>query len=371
MPRFAGPAAGAAIAALAALGFRYTHLPPKAHSAPTVTTANPKTTSAAPRDPAGDNLWRQSLRASGPQGTPIKAHVTITRSSGNDSDNTEFDLWDGRGRYRLAYTAPQSARGRIVVCDGKMLWQYEPLRRTVLRRVVPLNSPTSPLEETALPTAVTAQIEDEKASVAGRPAQVLTFSDANGKLLGRRWLDDSTKRSLRSETYDPQTGKRLVRVALNQFQPLVNPPADLFKPNFPQTVRVLKAGAPRLANLPTAAGRVGLPLTAGTYRLRSVFRAHSGSHPIGFESSDHLIYTNGVETVSVFVTTKAAESATLRPNARWQSVMITPNISGFVHTDRQGRTAIAWIHGGKRCVAVSRLPQSELIAMVRGLTAAR
>ncbi len=369
MSRFAGPIAGAAIAALAALGFRYTHLPPSPGAA-TVTTANSQAT-AVPRDPAGDTLWRQSLRAAGPQGTPIKAHVTITRSSGNDSDNTEFDLWDGGGRYRLAYTAPQSARGRIVVCDGKMLWQYEPLRHTVLRRVVPLNSPTSPLEETALPTGVIAEVEDEEAFAAGRPAQILTFRDAKGKLLGRRWLDDATGRNLRTETYDPQTGKRLVQVTLNQFQPLVNSPTDLFKPNFPETARVLKAGAPRLANLATAAGHVGLPLTAGTYRLRSVFRARSGSHPIGFESSDHLIYTNGVETVSVFVTTKAVESATLRPNARWQPVTIAPGISGFVHTDRQGRTAIAWIRGGKRCVALSRLPQSELIAMVHGLTAAR
>ena len=359
---------GAALAALAALGFRYTHLPPST-TQQVVATATSTVTPAAPRDAAGDTLWRQSLRAAGPQGTPIKAHVTITRSSGNDPENTEFDLWDGGGRYRLAYTAPQSARGRIVVCDGKMLWQYEPQRHTVLRRVVPVNSSPSSLEETALPAGVLAQVENGKADVAGRPTQVLTFRDDKGTLLGRRWLDDATKRNLRSETYDPQTGKRSVQVALNQFQRLVNPPTDLFKPNFPQTARVLKAGAPRTSDLQSAAARVEFPLTAGTYRLRSVFRARSGSYPAGFESSDHLIYTNGVETVSVFVTTRAVESAPLRPNARWQPVTIASDISGFVHTDRQGRTTIAWIRGGKRCIALSRLPQSELVAMVRGLTA--
>ncbi len=363
------------MAALLAIGYRAAR-PPQPQPAPAPNAQSPGVLPGSPPAPLarsveGDALWRQSLQASGPKGTPIQAHVTITRSSGAVPERTEFDLSDGGGRYRLSYIAPQSARGRIVVCDGKTLWQYEPIRRTVLRRSLLPNDAASPLGETELPAGVIAEIEGKVVSAGGRPAQVLAFRDAKGALLSRRWLDTATRRSLRSETYNPQTGKRLVQVELTGLQPLLNPDPALFQPDFPGTARVLKASAARSPDLTEAAQRAGLPVMAGTYRLRSVLRSHSAIPTLTADSADHLLYSNGIDTVSVFAAIKAAESTALSPGRNWQTVSLSPGTPAFVRTDRQGRTAIAWMRDGKRLVAVSRLPQSELLSMARSLVVTR
>jgi outer membrane lipoprotein-sorting protein len=383
MNRSAGPLIGATVAAALALGYRLAKPPqqpapkaPQTAISPTATPSPVVFTSPAVRNAAGDALWRQSLQATGPKGVPIKAHVTILRSAGATSERTEFDLTDGGGRYRLAYTAPQNARGRIVVYDGKTLWQYEPVRQTVLRRSLSQNAIASPFNEASLPSGVIAEIE-ETATVDGRSAQILTFRDPKGTLLSRRWLDTATKRSLRSETYEPRTGKRLVQVELTRLELLPHPDLALFQPDFPGNPRVLNANAPRSADISKAARRAGLPTTAGNYQLRSAIRSHAAPTILAAEGSDststtdHLIYSNGIDTVSVFAPIKTTEPTTLRPGRNWQEVPLTPDATAFVQTDHQGRTAIAWIQNGKRLVAVSRLPQSELLSLVRNIIVSR
>ena len=98
-------------------------------------------TSGAEKTPSGTNalaLWQRTLDA--PRTAPVRASVVVTRFASGPAlpAISRYEVLEAPGgrKYRITYRAPQSAAGRIVLCDGQTIWQYEPNHDMVLRRPV-------------------------------------------------------------------------------------------------------------------------------------------------------------------------------------------------------------------------------------------
>ena len=189
-------------------------------------------TPGAEKTPSRTNalaLWRRTLDA--PRTAPVRASVVVTRfASGSVLPAiSRYEVLEAPGgrKYRITYRAPQSATGRIVLCDGQTIWQYEPNRDAVLRRPVSASPLPSRTDDggLALPKEAFVMLEPEADSVAGRAVRVLALhTSLTGPVSERRWVDTITGRTLRSETYDA-LGKKKRRVEITSvvFGPTITP----------------------------------------------------------------------------------------------------------------------------------------------------
>lgn len=319
-------------------------------------------------DAAAEALWQRAQAA--PRSAPLRAHVVITRWEDPDSPPrvSVLNVVEGTGgRFRHEYVAPASARGRVVVCDGRTVWQYEPRTQTVLRHPAAENSDASVLPD---PMGGSGQPRIEPgaaARVAGRPAQVLVFSHS-GRVVERRWIDAATGRSLRAESYEPG-GRLLRRVEMTAvtFAPAVSD--AVFRAAFPPTARVIDGTAERSVDAAGEARRLRLPARAGDFRLRSVVRPRRGSARLT-DAETHLLYSNGARSLSVFVTEQAGGAAVFRPAAGWRSISLGEGRAGYAREEGRGRrAAVAWTGARGRYIAVAHLPLSDLLPLTRALAA--
>lgn len=317
---------------------------------------------ASPSDPAANSLWASSLQAT--TDTPLKAHVVITSRGDSHDRRSVMEMIEGTGgRFRLTYSEPADARGRVVVCDGATTWQYEPRSRTVLRRP----TPESVSAETGSPAPDPLwrrEIEPGTADVGGRPAQILRVQSASGALVERLWIDNASGRSLRTENYDPH-GALTRRVELSQIvvKPVVTPAT--FQPAIPRGARVLTAAAQPSPNAAGEARLLDLPSDTAGFHVQSVVRA-----PRSTTAAIHVLYTNGPRALSVFVTNNAANGATeLVPSAdggaSWKPAVLTSTIHAFTQERADGQSAVAWVADGRRYVAIGRMPLTDLLSIAK------
>lgn len=318
-------------------------------------------------------LWKRTLKAQ--ESLPLRAHAAITRWSADGKPDIPqvLNIVEGsEGRYRFTYISPVGVRGRIVVNDGKSIYQYEPERQVVLRRPTP---PVNDLLNGASGEYSTQyiRIAPEQAVFAGRAVQILELRGAkNNMLRERRWVDKTTGRSLRIEEYkDKDHPSRRVELTDVAFTPSAEPAT--FKANFPRTARVLNATARREPIPEDAARHLDLPGVGAGYRLRSVVQPRSPREekvPSGIRDprGEHLLYSNGIHSVSVFATEGNEKTDTLLPAPGWQTVALLPGVVGYATRENvEGRSAIAWTRAGRRYVAVGRLPLERLIVLARAL----
>ena len=362
--------------------------------------------------------WKRTLDA--PRTIPVRASVVVTRFYADNKPPaiSRYELLEALGgrKYRITYHAPASAAGRIVLCDGQTLWQYEPNHDTVLRRPVAPPSGTFPSQNEAdeasksgetgpmasdlIPAARLVRLEPEADSVAGRPTRVLARigTAPAGAVVERRWVDSQTGRTLRTEQYDTQ-GKKRRRVEMTQveFSPKIE--EGEFMPHLAEGVRIVdttqKNPLPQSGRRETeaAARRVHLPLRAHGFTLRSASTTQTPPVPRSMEAAPavnaatppavtnttHLVYSDGMATLSVFVTPAAAGSSdtnasdtslVLNGAAGWKAVLLKgakPNQKVWMQ-ETPTRTAIAWTRNHNRLVAVAQMPLRELIPLVETMT---
>lgn len=361
--------------------------------------------------------WKRSLDA--PRTVPVRASVVVTRFDENNKppaiSRYELEEVAGGRKYRIIYHAPAAAAGRIVLCDGQTIWQYEPNHDTVLRRPVAdstgafisadeaADSATAPStvaaktnedgeEDDLLPAANLVRLEPEADSVAGRAVRVLVLhASPKGAVVERRWVDSRTGRTLRTETYDAQ-GKKRRRVEMTQveFSPTIE--VGTFVPRLAEGVRVVdttqKNPLPRKRrDAEDTARSVHLPLRARGFALRSATQPPTPppAAEAARSNTTHLVYSDGTSAVSVFVTPMGGGSTTtmgLPPaseNGKVQGDRIAltgatgwkPALLQTAGQKRRAwiqetprRTAIAWTQNSDRMVAVAQLPVRDLLPLV-------
>jgi negative regulator of sigma E activity len=201
----------------------------------------------------------------------------------------------------------------------------------------------------------------ETPRIEGRPTRVLEIRARNGGgLREKRWVDVQTGRSLRMEQF-AVSGKKIRQVELRRIVLPYTAASDLFKPRFPPKVRVIAASAERSPDAERAAARLQLPTRFGDFQVRSVVRPRTTG-----EATHQVLYSDGIYALSVFV---SPENGSARPHGDdWDEVTLSPSVIGYSHdADEQGRSAIAWLRGGHRYVAVGRLPLPLLLRTTREL----
>lgn len=296
------------------------------------------------------------------------------------------------GRFRLTYSAPKAARGRLVVSDGASVWQYEPRSQVVLKRPVapprvgvvaasPKNNDNAADVDTSA-VLMAAAVADEDTlrpeiapiaeRIAGRPTRTLLLRGTNGRIVERHWVDDATGRSLRTEEYETGSGRLLRRVELSRVSFGEPAAPDLFRPAFPAAARVVTARTERVAGERREARRLGLPAAARGYRLHSVVRPpRRPRSPSPDVAATHLVYSNGARAVSVFVTENVG-AGVLHPQMGWRPVPLGAGRIGFAQEEPgRGRSAVAWVRTNRRFVAIAALPLGDFLPISRILAAGR
>lgn len=305
---------------------------------------------------------------------PMRAEMTLTWRRHGITHMAQARVVQGaRGRRRIEYTLPVEARGRAVYSDGQTQWQREPGRDRL--------AATSLLPESEQDERVTAdlvarnykivQVSDDE-RVAGRGASLLELLPRQaGRSSQKRWIDRQTYKILRIEThYADGILARMVAytptalpatVAPDEFAP---PASDaLRRVSGPATSRIVSGNA-LAASDPAAAVR-GLGLRAeGAQGFRLIQVASSA---VEQAQTAHLLYSDGIESVSVFVQNGGASIPERSPG--WHDLTLNGRTA---YESRDGHLdAIVWTQQGRRYTAVSHLEPHTLQSFVADQMAAR
>ncbi|MEI6914017.1 MAG: hypothetical protein WCL39_02680 [Armatimonadota bacterium] len=312
-------------------------------------------------------LWARNVAAT--EGTPIRAIATVTRHTtpnvGKPNQTTTvLDLLESRnGKYRLTYRSPSVARGRVVISDGKSVWQYEPKSNIVFKRSV--NSDLQAMRDAqSAEDAWVREIEKRSVMLSGLSCDVLLLKGQNGSMVERRWIDRQTARTVRLEEYDDQGSvRRQVDLRDIAVSPRVGDKA--FSPVFPGAHH-LESAARLAPDVTREASRLGLPSAIGGMRLRSVItpRAREGT-----SEETHCVYTYGPRSISVFVSPAGSVAAqpVLVSGKDWRDVQLDNDVTVSAQ-EKDGRSAVSWIRERRHYVAVARMPLDQLLPAVGNLS---
>lgn len=193
-----------------------------------------------------------------------------------------------------------------------------------------------------------------KATVAGRPTEVVELKRATGETAARFWLDVATALPLRREVYD-EKGQLTRLSAFLDFT--LRPPKSK---KVPTSLAAHSSPAPTMTgelltpDALAAARQSGwvLPDALGSLQLVEIRRAGSGDVL-------HLVYSDGLATVSVF-----QQPGRLSAPGGWTQRKIADHsvwVNGGVPT------AVAWSAKGKVYTVVSDGAAAQLEAVVKGL----
>jgi len=308
-------------------------------------------------------LWRKSLISGAT--TPMRARMTITERIHGRTTTTVAQVIQGTGgRYRVAFTQPRDAAGRIVTSDGRVFWTYEPTKKLLTK-----NAQVSGTGQGALRTDPL--IEDnyrirlisDSAVVAGRPAYQIELTPRQvGKSRQQRWIDKATFKTLRIETrfadgvtarvidYSEVTLPALVKQI--DFQPLRMPGLRVEDGSTPASY--IPASQVR-----DRARALGLTSDAPLgFRLLQITSVEVGDKP-----NLQLLYSDGIETVSIFAQDGGRTPKIIPVN--WQR----ESVNGvLVFQEKSGHTnTFVWSANGHRFTAVSHLQIDALNLFLSGI----
>lgn len=307
-------------------------------------------------------IWHKSIT----QGAdvPMRAELTLTWRRHGITHITQAHVVQGSGgQYRMEYLQPEEARGRVVYSDGHTNWQYEPRKNLLARTtLIPENEQNERDTEDLIKQNYRVVLVSDQEVVQGRTTFLLELLPKHsGKSTQRRWIDRATFKTLRVETH--YTDGILARSIA--YQPIALP-AQVSNSEFlpVQTPGLRSVASPgESAVLPAAnrgdcASSLGLKAEGALgFQVTQV-----ASSSLDKNRSAHLLYSDGIESVSVFV-----QKSNLTANpvaANWHPVTIEghpafENLDG--HLD-----AVAWIQMGKRYTALSHLEPKALRLFVAG-----
>lgn len=292
----------------------------------------------------------------------MRAEITLTQRAEGKTATTQAHILQGEGgRYRMEYISPEEARGRVIASDGAAFWQYDPKRNTLAKTLQITGTgqggrKTDPLIERNYKIALLS----DKETLAGRRVYLLELTPAYaGMSLQRRWVDQKTFKTLRIETRYPDgvVSRNIV------YTPLALPAsvsATDFQPPKTPGVRLIDASAP--ADAASAQERAKIALSVGLKAesqmgfqlMRVAFSEISG------KKNTQCLFSNGVETVSIFVQDGGQTSQTVPAN--WRKLSLQGD-SAFLQ--RKGHSSvIVWSRNGHRYTAIARMVPETLQAYV-------
>lgn len=306
---------------------------------------------------------------------PMRAELTMTwRRHGITHATQAHAILGSRGCYRMEYIAPVEAKGRIVYSDGKTQWQCEPRRNLLATtNLLPETAQNERDTEDLIVQNYRLVLVSEEETIAGRPVFLLELLPRHdGKSSQKRWIDKQTFRTLRIETHYPDgilarmvayTAVTLpAKVVASDFVP--QPSLTLQRVTTPLTSNILpmyKAMVKTTDNAKDKDGNRPDPVPVRSLGLRpegalGFLLTQVASSSVEHSQTAHLLYSDGIETISVFV--QNGDSPALANAPGWHLISIQhhkafENLDG--HLD-----AVLWTQDGHRYTAVSYLGPKAL-----------
>jgi outer membrane lipoprotein-sorting protein len=301
---------------------------------------------------------------------PFAARQTVVISNHGKAEATVTDEINfGRSRSRVTYVLPESARGRIVIRDGKRRRTIEPSTRTVIESEI-IHRPVSTQRAVRIANQVArsynVNLASEAPIVVGRPTFVLTL-DPKARDRQKRvwWVDRQTGLILKREMYRPDG-------ALEQSTSLSN---LSFKPG--ASGSVTKAPIPRGYRIVRRRSDGVVTDIAAARRLLGSFGNIPDSLGDGFEfqsasvvdargaRSLHVQYSDGLAGVSLF---KIPAHAKIRGPGDDRSRVVTIGTSRGTMVDSVAPyRVLTWEAAGATFNLVSDVADSTIIALAQAV----
>ncbi len=305
---------------------------------------------------------------------PMRAEMKLTwRRHGITHTSRAHAVLGAGGRYRMEYLEPAEAKGRVVYSDGQTQWQCEP-RHNLLTTTNLIPESTQNERDTEDLIAQNYKIvlvsDDEK--VAGRTAYLLELLPRQeDKSSQKRWIDRQTFRTLRVETHYPDGILARMVAYTDLTLPAKVAPSDFVPPPTPGLVRMTTPVSSTILPLPVSNDSNGSrPALNGSLRTLGLHPTGTAGFQLTQVASSavkqaqtaHLLYTDGIETISIFVQNGQMPALANAPG--WHEIQIGTrkafeNLDG--HLD-----AIVWTQNGYRYTAVSHLGPRALQQFVNG-----
>jgi outer membrane lipoprotein-sorting protein len=308
-------------------------------------------------------IWRKSQTIGADR--PMRAQFSLTIWRDGKSFATLAQVAQGaHGSYRMVYEAPPSARGRVVWIHNRNYWQYEPAKNLLTRTELPARDTWSKsLAHQQIERNYRVSLLSDRETVAGRATYLIELKAVSeGKGRQRIWVDRATFKALRVETYYANgTLARLITYSNIAFPARI--PDSEMKPALGPNVR--RRETPLSTTMPESDSRkmaerarsVGLMAEGPLgFRLERVMVGR-----VGKKQTLQLIYSDGLETLSVFVQENGAPFR--QASAEWRAVpmkQITAYRRVRGHTD-----TLLWTHRGRRYTVIAHLQPSAMEAFVR------
>ena len=311
--------------------------------------------------PAALAVWRRSLSVGAD--VPMRADMLLTYRRHGIVHTVRAKIVQGaKGACKITFVSPAEMKGKVLCSDGRSAWQIEP--RAASAEEVGLAA-ASTLRDRRVQSLIENNYRIRFASadpiVSGRACQVIDLLPIHaGKSRQRRWVDTATGKTLRIET----TYTDNIRARLLTFSPSALPAAisaSDFAPILAQTgQREIPQGKSNDAAQPPAeAALAHMPANAPLgFRL---IEWHESA--VDGRKAVQLLYTDGIETVSVFVQKKP--DAEPVPSGGWSRIVLN-GFSAYQNTDHHVY-AVSWVNGACQCTAISHLTPTAMRQFVTEL----
>ncbi|MBI3909653.1 MAG: hypothetical protein HY320_01810 [Armatimonadetes bacterium] len=316
--------------------------------------------------PSGEAILRRAAQAF--RRVPYQGRRLTTLWLEHRTEGIEcVEYADGRGRSRVEYLAPRSARGRVIIDDGRNHWQVEPGGHRVFR------VDASPLEAEAaweiplLMRNYTVALAPGRHVVARRDAYKLLLRPKHaGKPHETLWVDRWTYLVLRREArHADGAPARWTTFTDITYHPNTPPARFEFRP--PPHARIDPAPSPERQQDVLAAQRfIGAPYpfpqrlpSLGFERHAALCRDSAGKRTV------HLLYDDGIATLSVFMDRQGNHDSIRQGRRVW--------IGGqpaWLKTDHHF-AVLRWAARGLRYTVVGDLTVDALLKVAHDLNAAR
>jgi len=274
----------------------------------------------------------------------------------------KWRVWhDASGKARMEIVEPANLKGAVVISDGQTTWRISSGGKVAIQVDDKLRAPWDVRIERfdllAQNYKVTLVGMEE---VAGRDCQVFSiepYHSFNPSL--KLWLDVKIPIQLRFESYNPD-GSMAWKMEYEEIKFDEPIPSSLFQPNLPKDCKIIKSafsrqGPFKLSELPTS---LGFPVLLPTALPPGyVFdRAFVISSSMGWDKPMlHLIYTNGINVISVFEHRIAKGEKRHRQRGEQRKHGMERWMSPFCWQNVVRRTV-----GDVEVVLISRLPKPML-----------
>ncbi len=263
------------------------------------------------------NLYRLSLLADDRYSYSGRKFITTWREDGVVLASAMLFRHMPPAMDSTTYTAPSSARGRVILEHrrSRQLWTFIPQRNVIVHSVQTKTAPSKSTQPAALAALIknyALTVDPAPVSIAGRKTYAVTVrSKQPNKPYNRLWIDPYTGIILRREIY--HSDATLSSVAyFSDIKLTPTFPTSEFSPwqwsaRRPRLVEAHSAGdlaetGTDLEHLPRGyVGRALVPKALDGYFLQSSTVLHGKT-----QSALHLLYTDGLNQVSVYESLSAA-----------------------------------------------------------------